>query len=128
MMTRDLAAIVAETTADPAAYYESLNLEAEETTEKLKRDASAWCGYVGQPCGKAKRDVSKREADPEAKARCGYVGQPCGKLRRAAEAVAEAVANAEPVARCGYVGQPCGKAKRDALALAHAADLVLGNL
>jgi hypothetical protein len=133
MMTRDLAAIVAETTADPAAFYESLNLEDEEHTEKLKRDADARCGYVGQPCGKVKRDVApglkaKREADPEAHARCGYVGQPCGKLRRAAEAIAEAVAEAEPSARCGYVGQPCGKAKRDALALAHAADLVLGNL
>jgi hypothetical protein len=147
MMTRDLAAIVAETTADPAAFYESLHLEDAETTEKLKRDAEARCGYVGQPCGKVKRDAApepeidrrcgfpgspcqkvKREADPEADARCRYVGQPCGKLRRAAEAISEAIAEAEPAARCGYVGQPCGKAKRDAFALAHAADLVLGNL
>lgn len=146
-MTRDLAAIVAETTEDPAAYYASLNLEDEETSEKLKRDAEARCGYRGQPCGKVKRDASpepeadarcgypgqpcgkaKREADPEADARCGYPGQPCGKLKRAAEAIAEAIAEAEPAARCGYPGQPCGKAKRDAFALAHAADLVLGNL
>jgi len=145
MMTRDLAAIVAETTEDPAAYFAGLGLEDEETSQKLKRDASARCGYVGQPCGKVKREAApearcgyvgqpcgkaKREADPEADAWCGYVGQPCGKLRRAAEALAEAVAvsEAEPAPQCGYVGQPCGKAKRDALALAHAADLVLGNL
>ncbi|KUJ22789.1 uncharacterized protein LY89DRAFT_704379 [Mollisia scopiformis] len=146
-MTRDLAAIVAETTEDPAAYYVSLGLEDEETSEKLKREASARCGYPGQPCGKVKRDAApepeadarcgypgqpcgkaKREADPEADARCGYPGQPCGKLKRAAEAVAAAIAEAEPAARCGYPGQPCGKAKRDAFALAHAVDLVLGNL
>jgi hypothetical protein len=142
-LTRDLAAVVAETQEDPEAYYNSLEIEDEETSDVVRREAEARCGHPGQPCGKAKRDArcgnpgqpcgkAKRdaEADPEAEARCGHPGQPCGKLRRAAEAVAEAVAEAEaePEARCGHPGQPCGKAKRDAHAIAHAAEVALSSL
>ena len=56
-------------------------------------NADARCGYVGQPCGKAKRAPV---AHPDADAICGYVGQPCGKVKRAAEAFAEALAVADP--------------------------------
>ena len=52
---------------------------------------------------------------------CGRRGQPCGKVKRAAEAVAEAVAVPEPEAYgCGRRGQPCGKVKRAAEAFAEA--------
>lgn len=105
-LTRDLAAIVAETQDDPVKYFASLAL----------RD-----DY----------DLDKRDALAEAGWGCGERGQPCGKLRRAAEAIAEAVAVPESEAwdwGCGERGQPCGKAKRDALALAHAADIVLRTI
>ena len=66
--------------------------------------------------------------NPVAMAEAGHVfcyrpGEPCSKMKRAAEAIAEAVADAEPEARhvwCYRPGEPCSKAKRDALALAEA--------
>ncbi|MCJ1412892.1 putative serine/threonine protein phosphatase [Ptychographa xylographoides] len=56
---------------------------------------------------------------------CYRVGEPCNKLKRAADAIAEAVAEpvpeAAPVHRwCYRVGEPCNKAKRDALSMAEA--------
>lgn len=60
---------------------------------------------------------------------CYRPGEPCSKLKRAAEAIAEAIAepNALPEAEarqvhhfCYRPGEPCSKAKRDALALAEA--------
>lgn len=56
---------------------------------------------------------------------CSQPGQPCDKMKRAAEAVAEAVAESEADARfrhhfCYRRGEACFKAKRDALALAEA--------
>ncbi|OBT51310.1 hypothetical protein VE04_09261 [Pseudogymnoascus sp. 24MN13] len=73
-------------------------------------------------------DISAAIADAEHEPICWRPGQPCGKVKRAAEAVAEAVGEpiAEPICwrpgqPCGKVKrQPCGKAKRAALALAHA--------
>ena len=62
-LTRDLAAVVAETQDDPVKYFASLALR--DDSDLDKRDALAeagWgCGERGQPCGKEKRD-----ADPEA--------------------------------------------------------------
>jgi hypothetical protein len=75
--------------------------------------AEPWCGYVGQPCGKSKRDAAPAPAPvslPEPAPWCGYVGQPCGKR----EAAPEPIAAPEAGPWCGYVGQPCGKVKRDA--------------
>ena len=59
---------------------------------------------------------------------CYRPGQPCSKMKRAAEAVAEAIAAPHPDAEaeaarnrwCYRPGQPCSKAKRDALAYAEA--------
>lgn len=77
--------------------------------------ASPWCGHRGQPC---KRDPAPL-ALPEADAWCGHRGQPCRKVKRAAEALAAALA--EPVsapadeyleARCNAVGGACYNAKR----------------
>ena len=68
------------------------------------------------------------EAEPDATTThhfCYRPGQPCSKLKRAAEAVSEAMAAPEASADayhhfCYRPGQPCSKAKRDALALAEA--------
>lgn len=65
-------------------------------------------------------DKVKREAEAEAEAFCWRPGQPCGKVKRAAEAIASALAEAEPLPFCWRPGQPCGKAKRDAEAVAEA--------
>lgn len=61
---------------------------------------------------------------------CSRSGQPCLKMKRAAEAVAEALAEPAPVPEaeaeaarhiwCWRPGQPCNKVKRDALAIAEA--------
>lgn len=64
---------------------------------------------------------------------CNLPGLPCNKLKRAAEAVAEAMAEPEALAEpeaeakkkyrthfCHRRGEACSKAKRDALALAEA--------
>lgn len=60
---------------------------------------------------------------------CYRPGEPCSKMKRAAEAIAAAIAepNADPEAEarevhrfCYRPGEPCSKAKRDALALAEA--------
>ncbi|KAK2628305.1 hypothetical protein QTJ16_002951 [Diplocarpon rosae] len=120
-LTRDLAAIVASTQDDADDYYDSLDIEDEDTSEKVRRDAEARCGHPGQPCGKAKREPEARCGHPgqpcgkakrEAEARCGHPGQPCGKAKREADPEAEA--------RCGHPGQPCGKLRRAAEAIAEA--------
>lgn len=63
---------------------------------------------------------------------CSQPGQPCLKMKRAAEAVAEALAEPAPIPEaeaearrhrhvwCWFVGQPCNKAKRSAVAVAEA--------
>lgn len=60
---------------------------------------------------------------------CNLPGQPCNKMKRAAEAIAEAIAEPEADARrkynphfrfCHRRGEACAKAKRDALELAEA--------
>ena len=57
---------------------------------------------------------------------CYRPGEPCTKLKRAADAVADALPAPVPEADaaihrfCYRPGQPCSKAKRDALALAEA--------
>lgn len=64
---------------------------------------------------------------------CSQPGQPCLKMKRAAEAVAEALAEPAPIPEaeaearrhhhhvwCWLVGQPCNKAKRSAVAVAEA--------
>ena len=68
--------------------------------------------------------VEAAATTPSSEEVCNLPGQPCDKMKRAAEAVAEAVA--EPEARryrthfCYRRGEACAKAKRDALALAEA--------
>ena len=60
------------------------------------------------------------EAEPKIKSRlglCGYPGMTCAKTKRAAEAVADALAMAEPKIKsrlglCGYPGMTCAKARR----------------
>ncbi|CAL3961956.1 unnamed protein product [Diplocarpon coronariae] len=120
-LTRDLAAIVASTQDDADEYYDSLEIEDEDTSEKVRRNAEARCGKPGQPCGKVKREAEARCGKPgqpcgkvkrEAEARCGKPGQPCGKAKREADPEAEA--------RCGRPGQPCGKLRRAAEAIAEA--------
>ena len=72
--------------------------------------------------------VTPNQHDPELiLGFCREANQPCGKMKRAANAVAEALAeplpgpDAEPWhIWCWRPGQPCNKAKRDALALAEA--------
>ncbi len=75
--------------------------------------------------------VSNPAADAETVHQfCSRSGQPCGKMKRAAEAVAEALAEPAPLPEaeaeaarnrwCWRPGQPCNKAKRDALAIAEA--------
>lgn len=61
---------------------------------------------------------------------CSGPGQPCLKMKRAAEAVAEALAEPAPLPEagadarrhhwCWFIGQPCNKAKRNAIAVADA--------
>ena len=55
---------------------------------------------------------------------CYRPGEPCTKLKRAADAVAEALAHPGMEARtnhfCYRPGEPCTKAKREALAMAEA--------
>ena len=60
---------------------------------------------------------------------CSQPDQPCLKMKRAAEAVAEALAEPAPIPEaearrhhvwCWLVGQPCNKAKRSAVAVAEA--------
>lgn len=53
---------------------------------------------------------------------CNLPGHPCDKMKRAAAAVAEAVAEPEAYRThfCYRRGEACAKAKRDALALAEA--------
>ena len=57
---------------------------------------------------------------------CYRPGEPCTKLKRAADAVADALAAPAPAADarvhhfCYRPGEACSKAKRDALALAEA--------
>ncbi|EGP86263.1 uncharacterized protein MYCGRDRAFT_110066 [Zymoseptoria tritici IPO323] len=87
-----------------------------------------WCGAIGAPCAKVKRDA---EAMPDPKKRrgnsftgwCGAIGAPCARVKRSADAIAEAFAypEADPKKRrgnsfvgwCGAIGAPCAKAKRD---------------
>ncbi|KFY06024.1 hypothetical protein V491_08902, partial [Pseudogymnoascus sp. VKM F-3775] len=91
--------------------------------DKLKREAEAICWRPGQPCGKVKRAaeaIASALAKSEPEAICWRPGQPCGKAKRDAEAEAEAI--------CWRPGQPCGKAKREANALAEAAAETLASL
>ncbi|KFY64466.1 hypothetical protein V496_03249 [Pseudogymnoascus sp. VKM F-4515 (FW-2607)] len=94
--------------------------EAEAGNDKVKREAEAeaeaYCWRPGQPCGKVKRAaeaIASALAEPAPEPYCWRPGQPCGKAKRDAEATAEAY--------CWRPGQPCGKAKREANALAEAA-------
>ncbi len=78
------------------------------------------------------------EPEPEAIIRfCHRPGQSCGKVKRAAEAIAAALAepeaeagpNAEPFRRfCHRPGQSCGKAKRAVDDLSAAAQDALASL
>ena len=94
-----------------------------EISEEVKREAEAICWRPGQPCGKVKRAaeaIAEAIAEPAAEPICWKPGQPCGKAKRDAEAAAEAI--------CWKPGQPCGKAKRDAAAIAEAAADALASL
>lgn len=51
---------------------------------------------------------------------CSQPGQPCLKMKRAAEAVGEALAEPARHHWCWLIGQPCNKAKRSAVAVAEA--------
>lgn len=75
--------------------------------------------------------IPNSEPDAESvKQFCSRSGQPCLKMKRAAEAVAEALAEPAPLPEaeaeaarhrwCWRPGQPCNKTKRDALAIAEA--------
>ena len=75
----------------------------------------------------APKPVAEAEARHHRHHFCYRPGEPCSKLKRAAEAVADALAaplpGPEADARhrfCYRPGEPCSKAKRDALALAEA--------
>jgi hypothetical protein len=96
---------------------------AEPVDDKLKREAEAICWRPGQPCGKVKRAaeaIASALAEPAPEPICWRPGQPCGKAKRDADAAAEAI--------CWRPGQPCGKAKREANALAEAAAEALASL
>ena len=99
----------------------------------MKRAADAqhhFCWLPGESC--AKDDIAKRDASPDAETVrhfCSRSGQPCSKLKRAANAVAEAMAlpdappgpedvNETAKRSCYGSGQPCALARRSALALA----------
>lgn len=82
-----------------------------------KRDASprlriTSCGVLGNSCA--------RDASPDAHFRwgmtsCGVPGNSCAKAKRAALAVAEALAEAQPrlrITSCGILGNSCAKARR----------------
>ncbi|KAL5345581.1 isocitrate dehydrogenase (NAD(+)) idh1 [Pseudogymnoascus australis] len=101
--------------------------EAEAGNDKVKREAEAeaeaYCWRPGQPCGKVKRAaeaIASALAEPAPGPYCWRPGQPCGKAKRDAEATAEAY--------CWRPGQPCGKAKREANALAEAAAEAIASL
>ncbi len=105
--------------------------EAHAVADLEDRGIPKWCNRVGEPCAKKE----KREADIEDRGIpkwCHRVGEPCAKAKRAAEAIAEALAEpAEEEKRdtdtadgvhkwCYRVGEPCAKAKRGVDALAAA--------
>ncbi|KAK8218426.1 hypothetical protein IWZ01DRAFT_563769 [Phyllosticta capitalensis] len=107
-------------------------------------DAYAAAGVVGTDIALEHfRSKRSAEAEPEADAAavadpakkrkglhfCYFPGEPCSKVKRAAEAVTEALALPEPEAEatktkglhfCYFPGEPCSKAKRAADALADA--------
>lgn len=88
-----------------------------QISEDAKRDANAWCEYVGQVCNKVKRAASAMAdvlAASTPQPGCKYGGRVCGKTRRDAEANAEAL--------CFSESGPCSMAKRSADALAKAAE------
>lgn len=66
--------------------------------------------------------VEAAATTPSSEEVCNLPGQPCDKMKRAAAAVAEAVAEPEAYRThfCYRPGEACAKAKRDALAIAEA--------
>jgi hypothetical protein len=126
LKTRQLANVVAMTRDAPEEFIRSLNLRDESI---LRRNAEAheekrWCTHPGQICTKEKREAwcthPGQICTRDAEASCGDAGGPCQKLKRAAEALAEAVALPEAQPWCTHPGQICTKEKRDALAIAEA--------
>ncbi|KFY96313.1 hypothetical protein V500_02508 [Pseudogymnoascus sp. VKM F-4518 (FW-2643)] len=133
-----LAHAVADANPEAEAFFDKLAIreafpepeavaEAEPVNGKVKREAEAeaeaFCWRPGQPCGKVKRAaeaIASALAEAEPEPFCWRPGQPCGKAKRDAEAVAEAF--------CWRPGQPCGKARRDANALAEAAAVAVASL
>ena len=78
-----------------------------------------FCGYPGEGC--AKRSADDTEVTSTELAACNAPGAPCNKMKRAAEAVAEALGEAQPIRHahfnlgfCGYPGEGCAK-KREVL-------------
>ncbi|ELR03405.1 hypothetical protein VC83_06943 [Pseudogymnoascus destructans] len=123
-----LAHTVADANPEAEAFFDKLAIDEAfpepeavadaEIADKVKREAEAeaFCWRPGQPCGKVKRAadaIASALAEPAPEPFCQRPGQLCGKVKRDAEAVAEAF--------CWRPGQPCGKAKREANALAEAA-------
>lgn len=94
--------------------------------ESIKTPKAQFC-EKGQPCPKKVKNVARsvgteleRKDDPIADhSFCHKEGNQCHKVKRAAEALASALAEPEAEAdpdRCWRRGMPCSKVKRDALA------------
>ncbi len=81
----DLAAVVAATRPDPAAFYNSLGFDLHFVPDEPESEAVNFTAGAGR----TKRDVVEaREADARW---CTWVGQSCWKVRRAAEAIVDTI-------------------------------------
>lgn len=73
-----------------------------------------FCGAPGSPCLKARDDGEPQGDDV---GYCGAPGNPCSTVKRAAHAIADALAEARAVESnetfCGVPGQPCEAAKNE---------------
>ncbi|KAL0938641.1 clock-controlled pheromone ccg-4 [Colletotrichum truncatum] len=149
----ELAHAVAVSQDDPAEYYNKLEMRkrfSEDTKPVTLREAIAepkadpWCRDPGKSCWK--RDINtntERGGIPgEDRDWCLQRGQPCWRIKRAAEAVIEAIADDEDATSseintvtkretepwCRSPDQPCWKATRDLSAIRDAAQSLVATL
>lgn len=95
----------------------------------------AWIVLTGLVAVAHTQTVATPDPEPDVESInqfCSQPGQPCLKMKRAAEAVAGALAEPAPIPEaeaearrrrhhwCWFIGQPCNKAKRSADAVAEA--------
>ncbi|KAF6830817.1 clock-controlled pheromone ccg-4 [Colletotrichum plurivorum] len=165
----EIANVVAASQDDPADYYGKLAMErrfAEDTTDVVRREEEANPCRPGQACWKSEYpfeddeddEAEKRDVHGEDKRWCRQIGQPCWRVKRAAEALVEAIGededlskrefnpvskrepwcrqpgqpcwkrDADPEPWCRQIGQPCWKAARDLHAMKNVARSVIESL